>query len=101
MTRALVGAGGSVACLALIALEALAHSVTAVADSSARALGITMELSSLVGRVNPSKLERTNTIRAITRLHGEAYAPVIIAVTDIIHGAESVAAATVVAVGTD
>lgn len=101
MSGALVGAGGAVASLALVALEALTHARAAVANAAAGTLSVAVKLSGLIGGVDPSQLERANAVRAISRLHGNAHTPVVIAVADIVHGAEAVATATVVAIGAD
>lgn len=101
MSRALVGAGGAVASLALVALEALTQARAAVANTAAGALSVAVKLSSLVGRVNPSQLKRADAVRAISRLHGNAHTPVVIAVAHIVHCAQTMAAAAVVAISTD
>jgi hypothetical protein len=101
MTRAQVRAGGSVASFTFVALEALAKTSATVADAAASALSITVELARLVGGVHPCKFKRANAVRAIPRLHRDTYAPVIVAVAHIVHGAQPVATAAIVAVGTN
>jgi hypothetical protein len=99
MAGAVIGAGGSLASLAFVTVEALTHTRATIANTLSRALSVVVHLTLGVGSVNPSDVEGANAIRAITAVHGETNSPVIIAVAHIINHASSVATAHVITGG--
>jgi len=80
MSRAQVGADGTLAALAFVAREALAVSALSVADAFARALLVVVVLSILVRGVYPGDLEGADAVRAVAGVVAEAQAPVVVAV---------------------
>jgi hypothetical protein len=97
VARAVVGAGGALAALALIAIEASALASLAVADTTAGALKVLVEVALTVGGVDPGDLEGADALRAVTGVVGEADAPVVVALAHVVGGAVTVARALVVA----
>jgi hypothetical protein len=74
---AVIGARRTGAGLALISGEALTLSRVAVTDATVGALRILVVVSESIGLVNPSELERADTLRAISTQVTHANAPVI------------------------
>jgi len=98
MSRAIVGAREALASLAFIAIEALALAGRAIANTLARALSVLVEsIDSDAWNINPSNLERANTVRAIARVVGQTDTPVIVAFANIIKHTSSVTTALIVA----
>jgi uncharacterized membrane protein len=96
MARAVIGAGGALAALALVAGEAFAATSLSVAQASAGALSVLVALTVLIRLVNPSDLERANAVGAVTRVVGKTQAPVVEAVTNTVLTTSSVARAGIV-----
>ena len=101
VATAIIGAGGTGTALTLVTIEALAFACSTIAKTSAGALSVLVELSLLVGGINPGKLERAHALRAITRVVGLAHTPVVVASTDIISITGSVARAVVITCSMD
>eukprot|EP01034_Spumella_vulgaris_P036612 gene36612-45158_t len=98
VTGAVIWAGGSVASFAFISIEASAFSDISVADSTASTLSIFVESSLLIRSINPSQLERADTVGTISTIVGESNSPIIITLADIISHTGSVTTAIVVTV---
>jgi len=62
MTRALVRASGAVASLAFVSFKALAKSGPSVADTTASAFSVAVELSVAIGSIYPCKFERADAV---------------------------------------
>jgi hypothetical protein len=81
MSRAVVGAGGALASFALISIEALALTGATVAHTTSSTLSILVATSVLIGSIDPSELERTDAVRAVTSIVSQTHSPIIIAYT--------------------
>jgi len=66
VTRAIIGAGGSLASFAFVSLEALALTGLTVADSLVGTFSILVEIIVAIRCINPGKFEGADTVRAIT-----------------------------------
>lgn len=93
---AVVGAGGSLAALALVALEALALAGLSVADAFVGTLGVLVEVSQAIGGVHPGKLKGADAVGAIPGIEIIAHTPIVIAEAEAAL-ADTVATAAVVA----
>jgi len=99
VTRAVIGAGSSGAGTTLVAREALALTRVTVANTTVGALGILVARAKLVGGINPSDVERADTIRTIARKMRQTQTPVVVALANTLKGTFSVARAAVVTTG--
>jgi len=97
VSRAVVGAGGSLAGFSSVAIKAIAFATLSIAKTSSGALTILVEHTKLIWRIHPSNLERANSVGAISRLAAKSDPPVIIALANIVSHTSSVATATIVA----
>jgi hypothetical protein len=88
MAGAIIGARSALAALSFVTVKAFAFTTVAVAKTLAGTLSISM--TSVIGGlsyanlgvVNPRKLKRANSVRAITGVEGHTQAPVIVANTE-------------------
>jgi len=93
-----------VASLSFVSIKAFAKTRAAIANTTASALRIVVELLEVLGIgveneriVNSCDFERANAVRAVAGLHGQTHSEVVVAVADIIDATSSVSTATVVA----
>ena len=99
MATAIIGAGGTLARLALIAIEAAALTGGSVANTSASTLRILVERSKRIRSINPSKLKRADTIGTVSTVVIQTNTPVIVTGANLVNHAGSMATAVIVAVG--
>jgi len=78
MARAVIGAAGSVACLAFVPREALALSSLSVANALVGAFRILVVTAIFIRSVHPSEFKGADTIRAVTRVEVVVHSPVVI-----------------------
>jgi hypothetical protein len=98
VTRAVIGAGGSLAAFASVTFEAFAFTSRSIADTSSRAFSILVDVTINIWVVNPSNFIRAYSVGTITGIL-VSHSPVIITVANIIEAASAVTRAMVVASG--
>jgi len=96
VTRAVIGAGSSLAALALIAIKASTFTSVTLADTTTRALQVLVEVTIEIRSINPGNLIGTHSLRAISTVVRKTHTPVVVAHTHIINGASTVTRAMVV-----
>jgi len=87
MTRAIIGASGTLASLSFIAIKAGTFTSVTLADASPCTFQILVEVAVHIRSVNPGNFIRAHSLRAVSTVMGQPYTPVIIANADIISGA--------------
>merc|ERR550537_2179932 len=82
-----VGAGGTTAALALVAVEALAFAGLAVAEALVAALGVVVSLVGAIGGVGPSERESARAEGAVGALEVLVEGALVIGAADAVAGA--------------
>ena len=98
---AVIGAGSSLASLALITVKACALTSATVANTSAGTLCILVESTTSVRGINPSQFKRANSIGTISAFVRETNPPVVVALADLIGQTGTVTTAVIVTVCAD
>jgi hypothetical protein len=97
VTRAVVGTSSTGTSLTFISREALTFTRITITDATVGALSVLVVVSKFIRCINPSELERADTLRAITRVKTHTHTPVIITGTDTVLKTISVTGTIIIA----
>jgi hypothetical protein len=97
MTRALIGASGTLASLTFVTREANTSTRIAIANTLRGTLSVLVMNTLNIRGINPGKFIRANALGTITRVMRQTQTPVIVTLTNTVSTASTVTGARVIA----